>query len=396
MTVTAVASPAAIRGPLQFGETLKAWRRRRGVTQQQLADLSTVSVRAIRDLEIGRVARPRRDTLRLICDALGLTGRARADFYAAAIRAGDDQSWLDGAAEAAAPPPAVFDDIVGRGAELAALREAIAGRQRLMAVVGLAGAGKTRLVLEAVAGPSGHPGDLPVLWSGFASDPAPAMIRAALSNDGPAITRIGASDQLSALIRDRDALLVCDGYDPDRLDVPAVTALLRACRGLRILVTTRTPLATDGVWSLPLGGLPDDDAARLLLRHARVTGGTDAKDVVTAICRGLDGLPAALAAVASSFLFYEPAALLARIGADPFGALAEAADRPDLELAIRATVARLSPDERALLAHGAVTVGDAGPRVIRGLCAQGLLCTRTGPDPRFGVPNLVRAALASA
>jgi len=286
MTVTAVASPAAIRGPLQFGETLKAWRRRRGVTQQQLADLSTVSVRAIRDLEIGRVARPRRDTLRLICDALGLTGRARADFYAAAIRAGDDQSWLDGAAEAAAPPPAVFDDIVGRGAELAALREAIAGRQRLMAVVGLAGAGKTRLVLEAVAGPSGHPGDLPVLWSGFASDPAPAMIRAALSNDGPAITRIGASDQLSALIRDRDALLVCDGYDPDRLDVPAVTALLRACRGLRILVTTRTPLATDGVWSLPLGGLPDDDAARLLLRHARVTGGTDAKDVVTAICRG--------------------------------------------------------------------------------------------------------------
>lgn len=371
MSVTAVAP--------QFKDVLKAWRRRRGVTQQQLADLSTVSVRAIRDLEIGRVARPRRDTLRLICDALGLTGRARADFHAAAVAAGDDgQAWLD---EAAAPAPAVFDDLVGRSAEVAALRDALTGGQRLVALVGLPGAGKTRLALEAVADLP----DLPVLWSAYHGEPT--MIRAALSTEGPQTARIGASDQLSALIRDRDAVLVCDGYDPDRLDVPAVTALLRACRGLRIVATLRTPLAADGVWSLPVAGLAVPDAVRLLLRHTRLSLSTP---VMEEICRRLDGLPGALATVASAFLFYEPVSLLARIEEDIFGVLADAGDRPDLERAIRAVVEVLPPAERALLAAGEVTVRDATPRVIRDLCARGLLVP--GQQQRFTAPRLVKTA----
>jgi transcriptional regulator with XRE-family HTH domain len=370
MTVSAVAP--------QFKDVLKAWRRRRGVTQQQLADLSTISVRAIRDLEIGRVARPRRDTLRLICDALGLTGRARADFHAAAVAAGDGPVWLD---EAAAPAPAVFDDIVGRAAEVAALRDALTGGQRLVALAGLPGAGKTRLALEAVTDLPG----LPVLWSAYRGEPT--MIRAALSTEGPETARIGASDQLSALIRDRDAVLVCDGYDPDRIDVPAVTALLRACRGLRIVATSRTPLAADGVWSMPVAGLPVPDAVRLLLRHTRLTSGTPAMEE---ICRRLDGLPGALAAVASSFLFYEPASLLARIEEDPFGVLADAADRPDLEPAVRAAVDVLPRAERALLAAGTVTMRDAAPGTIRDLCARGLLVR--GPEARFAAPHLVQTA----
>lgn len=67
----------------KFGELLKAHRTKRGATQRQLADLSTVSIRAIRDLESGRAHRPRRDTVRLIADGLGLRGRERADFEAA-------------------------------------------------------------------------------------------------------------------------------------------------------------------------------------------------------------------------------------------------------------------------------------------------------------------------
>ena len=46
------------------GEVLRAARIRAGMTQEQLAGLSTVSVRAIRDLEQGRVANPRRATVR--------------------------------------------------------------------------------------------------------------------------------------------------------------------------------------------------------------------------------------------------------------------------------------------------------------------------------------------
>ncbi|MFY1676227.1 helix-turn-helix domain-containing protein [Streptomyces sp. WMMC905] len=39
---------------------------RGGLTQQQLADFAALSVRTIRDLEHGRVERPRQDTLRLL------------------------------------------------------------------------------------------------------------------------------------------------------------------------------------------------------------------------------------------------------------------------------------------------------------------------------------------
>ncbi|MGW7528827.1 helix-turn-helix domain-containing protein [Streptomyces sp. NPDC054783] len=55
-----------------FGAHLRARRSGAGLTQEELAERSGLSVRAIRDLEHGRVARPRRETLRLLATALGL------------------------------------------------------------------------------------------------------------------------------------------------------------------------------------------------------------------------------------------------------------------------------------------------------------------------------------
>ncbi|WP_094191685.1 helix-turn-helix domain-containing protein [Streptomyces katrae] len=55
-----------------FGAHLRGRRSAAGLTQEELAERSGLSVRAIRDLEHGRVARPRRETLRLLATALGL------------------------------------------------------------------------------------------------------------------------------------------------------------------------------------------------------------------------------------------------------------------------------------------------------------------------------------
>ncbi|SDU01080.1 helix-turn-helix domain-containing protein [Amycolatopsis keratiniphila] len=74
----------ADEGPARFGRLLRSHRHSLGTTQRLLAARSTVSVRAIRDLENGRVGRPRRDTVRLIAAGLGLSGQARADFERAA------------------------------------------------------------------------------------------------------------------------------------------------------------------------------------------------------------------------------------------------------------------------------------------------------------------------
>ncbi|MFI7672440.1 multiprotein-bridging factor 1 family protein [Actinophytocola sp. NPDC049390] len=68
----------------RFSELMRSHRRDLGATQRQLAARSTVSVRAIRDLERGRVSRPRRDTVRLIAAGLGLSGQARTEFERAA------------------------------------------------------------------------------------------------------------------------------------------------------------------------------------------------------------------------------------------------------------------------------------------------------------------------
>ena len=67
-----------------FGELLRAHRRRLPLTQEQLAERAGLSERTLRNLEGGRIHRPYRDTIRRLADALTLTGEERQDFEAAA------------------------------------------------------------------------------------------------------------------------------------------------------------------------------------------------------------------------------------------------------------------------------------------------------------------------
>lgn len=67
-----------------FGPLLRAHRREFGLTQEELARRCGLSDRAIRDLERGRVRRPRRATVELLSDALGLGGLDAVRFVAVA------------------------------------------------------------------------------------------------------------------------------------------------------------------------------------------------------------------------------------------------------------------------------------------------------------------------
>jgi transcriptional regulator with XRE-family HTH domain len=51
---------------------LRALRRRAGLSQERLAEIASVHVRTVRGLETGRIARPRRTTIELLAQALGL------------------------------------------------------------------------------------------------------------------------------------------------------------------------------------------------------------------------------------------------------------------------------------------------------------------------------------
>ena len=70
-----------------FGDLLRERRVVAGLTQEELAERAGLSVRGISDLERGARARPHRDTLLRLADALAIQGAARAAFVGAARQA---------------------------------------------------------------------------------------------------------------------------------------------------------------------------------------------------------------------------------------------------------------------------------------------------------------------
>jgi transcriptional regulator with XRE-family HTH domain len=130
-----------------FGSLLAELRRGAHLTQEQLADLSGLSARAISSLECG-ARQPRRFTLDRLASALRLSADARADLYATAER--------DRRRPAPDPKPGLVlahetEALVGRAAELDDLRAHLAGSgPPVLAFHGEPGAGKTRLLAGAI------------------------------------------------------------------------------------------------------------------------------------------------------------------------------------------------------------------------------------------------------
>src|ERR1700733_11560578 len=82
--VVSGAPPGAlgIPGRVRPGEWLRAQRVGAGLTQEDLAERSGVSVRAIADLERGRTRRPYPSSVRALARGLGLPGTAGAELLA--------------------------------------------------------------------------------------------------------------------------------------------------------------------------------------------------------------------------------------------------------------------------------------------------------------------------
>ncbi len=235
--------------------------------------------------------------------------------------------------------PVQLTSFVGRARELDEVR-ALLDRHRLVTLTGSGGAGKTRLAFQlGVAVP-------PVARDGV------RLVELAALEDGDLFVEELASrfdvqagpdrsllDAVAESIGSRQILLILDNCE-HLVDAAADASrhLLAACRGLRILATSRVRLGVHGealyrVPSLTVPATDADvatsrttDAVRLFVDRARLAVSdfevTDTNLVhVVAICRRLDGIPLALELAAARVGVLSPAQIARRLD-ERFGLLA--------------------------------------------------------------------------
>ncbi|WP_306367235.1 BTAD domain-containing putative transcriptional regulator [Nocardiopsis sp. CC223A] len=259
------------------------------------------------------------------------------------------------------PPTA----LVGRASELDRVT-GLVGRHRLVTLTGPGGVGKTRLALAvAEARSADHPdgvwlvelaGLRPERESGAGPDAVAEEVGAALGLRGRGTSEADPVARLCDALSARRTLLVLDNCEHVvESAARTVTALLRAAPGVRVLATTREPLAVDGevlesVGPLALPGTDDDpdaalasDAVRLFAERAaaaspgfRLTG--DNVTAVVTVCRRLDGIPLALELAAARIRALGAHGLLERID-DRFRLLAgRRRDAPARQRTLRAVI----------------------------------------------------------
>jgi tetratricopeptide (TPR) repeat protein len=343
-----------------LGGLLAAFRARGGWSQEDLADRSGLSVRAIRDLERGRVRCPRRATIALLVDALELTQTERSAVVGTAREAppvsvevaghlavdagascspatvgvapGGDGARLTPVTAVlgvsmpfswAAPAqlPAAVTAFTGRARELAVLDAVLLGRNHgfpqlaaVAAITGSAGVGKTALAVQwahRVRGPFPD-GQLFLDLRGHARlEPMRPIeaLTAFLEALGVPGEKVPAGvEQAAGLYRtvlaERRVLVVLD----NALRPEQVRPLLPAGPGCRVVVTSRDRLsglvAREGAHPVHVDALTPAEAHLLLARMVgdeRVEAEPEAAAELARLCAHL---PLALRIAAAKLMSY--------------------------------------------------------------------------------------------
>ncbi len=228
--------------------------------------------------------------------------------------------------------PIASSALVGRDDELRELVALLEGGTRLLTLTGPGGTGKTRLALQVAAELVGTLKD-GVFWVPLAGLADPDLVSSELAQ------AIGARDDLTGFLRSRELLVLLDNFEHVVDAAPAVSTLLAAAGGLRILVTSRGPLHISGEREYRLEPLPIRDAATLFVERARLIGRELAPDAtVEAICRRLDGLPLAIELAAARTKLLAPARLLERLDSALPILTGGARNAPERQRTLRATI----------------------------------------------------------
>ncbi|GBF06979.1 hypothetical protein DAERI_110161 [Deinococcus aerius] len=282
---------------------------------------------------------------------------------------------------------------------------------RLVTLWGPGGIGKTRLALAAAAALGGQ------FRHGVRFVPL-----AALHEPGavlPAIARgIGLRDpggptlaqDVCRALAGRELLLVLDNFEQVLPAAPLLTDLLSDAPGLRLLVTSRSPLRLSGERQVEVGPLPlpeprrraspaqflTSPAVRLFVERAHavkpdfeLTGANAA--AVAGICAALDGVPLALELAAARIRLLPPAAILARLDQRLPLLTGGARDLPERQQTLRGaidwSVRLLTGEQRDLFARLGVFARGFTLEAAEAVCGPDV------PDVLGGLEALVDGSL---
>jgi predicted ATPase len=181
------------------------------------------------------------------------------------------------------------------------------GEARLLTLSGPAGAGKTRLALQAAADVSDHYPD-GLFWAPLAA------LRDSKVVLEVAAQALEAKDGLADRIADHRLLLILDNFEHLIDAAGELAGLLAACPNLQLLVTSRELLRLPGEQAYPVPPLEPHDATELFTARARAADHRfEPSSVVEQLCSRLDNLPLALELAASRVAVLSPEQLLSRL-----------------------------------------------------------------------------------
>ena len=331
--------------------------------------------------------------------------------------------------------PALPSAFIGRARELADV-EALLAREdlRLLTLTGAGGAGKTRLALQVAAEAiEQFPNGVFFVSLSPVRDwelVVPTIAQTLGLREYPGETML---ETLEGYVSERQLLLLLDNLEHVVAAAPAISGLLAAAPGLRVLATSRTPLHLSGerTYAVPPLALPDrerpanaadleeSEAVRLFVEraHAAATDFAltdDNAEAVAEICVRLDGLPLAIELAAPRVRALTPAALLRRLDQRLKLLTGGAQDLDERQRTLRATIEwshdLLLEDEKVLFARLGSFVGGCRLEAAEALCdpdgsletdvldglgsllEKSLLRRREDPDgePRFWMLETIR------
>jgi predicted ATPase/DNA-binding CsgD family transcriptional regulator len=292
--------------------------------------------------------------------------------------------------------PVQLTSLLGRELETTTLRKLLCQPEvRLVTITGPGGVGKTSLALHVARELQDAFTD-GVFFVSLADTTESTLIIPTIAHT-LGVTESSSRlllDSLKDFLRDEQTLLLLDNFEQIISIAPLLTELLKACAGLRILVTSREALRLRGEHEFPLAplALPGQPSFENLLQYPGIALFVERAqaiqpdfqltpedaNAVAEICARLDGLPLAIELAAARIKLLPPQAMLAHLRDAPLQLLIGGArDLPARQQTLRGTIQwsyeLLNADEQRLFRWLSVLVGGCTFEVAKVICEQASL-----------------------